>query len=1093
MGHRLSFGSLVLVALAARVAAQVPANVRAEHRAGQTFVTWGEIAQTGKRYRVYRAEAPITSAAELAGADFLGEVDDRSSRNQGRSLATRAEQTWIVAPGAAPLGASQGLFVHTAEHAADAAYYAVTSVTAGRESTTLVPGSNATTEGLAELPAKPEPVLQAKDSLGELWAHWVGNRDTPFLPALSPWPSHGYNFKYEPGAGPAPRGLVVRLHAAGQTYAQGWPLRFEVPRDVDVLAVSDLQAYTSWSLWFGAHEKLPSTPDASTRVWNYTQQRVLWTLDWLSARLGAAHEPERVYVIGGSMGALGTMYLAGETPERFAAILCRNGLYDLRATDYKNPATIQKLFGSFALDLATRAGLPIALRANAVYMASRDLAEDWPVIRSLGGRNDETVGWMSTVQLYRGLAAAARPAWHYFDERTHNPNGYWKGVQNALLTRTFQTRRDRPSLCFRACSLDDEPGDGQRTSGDPVGTINGYVDYDPTTAAATADGLDFDVYVRAAGTLDDAPSPSAYAALTPRRTAPFVLAPGEHVRFTLREGGTRIEEHLLFADAHGLVHTPPVPLTTTRRQAHFERRAGPGEPTVGEREGNGTPEGATELARGVFGVGRLGAPDEVDHWRVGAVAGEALALELYAWRVDLAGWSVAGAGPLVRVLTPDGASELARHDPQLWPGAARDLELTRFVVPEGGCVIALASDGRGGGAYALRALASAAPNALELELRGEEGINDSPAAAELLAPFATRLAGHGSAGFADWYAFQLLEESWVALELEALRLGLAPGATAYAAATLVLSDGASELPLPPAHLGDAGARLRLAPGSYALGVLPSSDGPYVLAFDARPVLGEGEIEPNDAPGKAQALALGAPVLGMGGAREDGSPDLDRFVFAGEPGARVELEVFDARHAASPFEVELTAPTGERLPLAAELGLARLGALVDAAGPHELLVRASADYTLALTEVLAARPESEPNDELADANPLWAARAAGAIGAAGERDHFVFGARAGRLVRLELHGPRGASDAGGSGHGSAIVPRLTLLDAGGNELVAVSALDVSLPDVAQAAGTLDPRPALALAFAPTVGGTYFVRVEDASGNGGAELRYWLELR
>jgi len=291
----------------------------------------------------------------------------------------------------------------------------------------------------------------------------------------------------------------------------------------------------------------------------------------MTARLGAAHDPERVYVVGGSMGAIGGMYLVGEYPERFAAALLRNGLYDIEATDYRNPALFQRLFGGFALGLRTRDGLSILERTRAVFMAGLDPAREWPILRTLNGRNDETVGWTSAVGLFAGLARIGRPAVHYFDERTHNPNGYWKGLEHQLLKRTCQTRRDRPSLRFTDCTLDDDPGQGARTEGDTVGTINGYVDYDPLTASASAEALDFDVFLRAQGALDDAPRTRAWAALGPWRTGPFAPQPGEAVLYTLRAGGVLVDEHLLFADEYGRVRTPPVPLDTSARACRFER------------------------------------------------------------------------------------------------------------------------------------------------------------------------------------------------------------------------------------------------------------------------------------------------------------------------------------------------------------------------------------------------------------------------------------------------------------------------------------------------------------------------------------------
>jgi hypothetical protein len=273
------------------------------------------------------------------------------------------------------------------------------------------------------------------------------------------------------------------------------------------------------------------------------------------------------------MGAIGGMYLVGEHPERFAAALLRNGLYDLRATDYRNPGLFQTLFGAFALDLRTRDGISILERTRAVFMAGHDLSREWPVLRTINGRNDETVGWTSAVGLFAGLAQLGRPAVHYFDERTHNPIGYWRGLERQLLKRTCQTRRDRPTLRFTGCTLDGDPGQGSRTEGDAVGTINGYLDYDPLTASSSADALDFDVYLRDEGALDDAPEARAWAQLGPWRTGPFAPQPGEAVLYTLRAGGRLVDEHLLFADAHGRVRTPPAPLDSTRRAARFERGA----------------------------------------------------------------------------------------------------------------------------------------------------------------------------------------------------------------------------------------------------------------------------------------------------------------------------------------------------------------------------------------------------------------------------------------------------------------------------------------------------------------------------------------
>jgi hypothetical protein len=227
------------------------------------------------------------------------------------------------------------------------------------------------------------------------------------------------------------------------------------------------------------------------------------------------------------------------------------------------------------------------------------------------------------------------------------------------------------------------------------------------------------------------------------------------------------------------------------------------------------------------------------------------------------------------------------------------------------------------------------------------------------------------------------------------------------------------------------------------------------------------------------ITPGGAVLGLG--------DLDHYSFAGQAGERIEFELADgARSDELPLELALLGPLGAPVPLQQDPFLARVGALLVESGPHVLALQTANSYLLRLARSDSARFESEPNDDPASADPLWSNRAAGRIDASGDVDVFAFGAQTGRLVRLELHGPRGGSR--DSGYGSELVPRLTLLDAQGNELRSVSGAAMVLPQ-----GVADSRPSLTLGFVPALGGMYLVRVDDASGGGGAGSSYWLEAR
>ena len=573
----------------ASAAAQLASEVAVLHRDGQTFVTWRESPLAGVRYRVYRAEAPILGEGDLAAADWLGEVDDKSSLDVERGRVEHGPRTWVIAEGNAPLDSSQGLFVHTV--AADGpACYAVTSVRGKVENRTLTPGVNTTADALAETCAPPRPVLQAIQTGREVWGHWVGNRDTPFQPALSLTPSHAFVLGYERGTAAGAHGLLLRLHAAGGNYAQGWPPRALVPQDVDVLALSDLHAVSGYDFWFGEHELFPGEAVPGIHVQDDSLRRVLWTLAWFRAHEAATLDPARVYLAGSSLGAIGGMYLVQERPELFASALLRSGNYDLRAGDMADTTPFERLYGGFDLDLPLPSGLGVLERTSSPFMAHLDPARDWPLIRTIDGRQDTRVGWRSAVGLYGALRETWRPAVEYFDERAHAQRGHWSGLERKLVERTCLARLDRPSLCFTSCSLDEDAGDGERTDGDTYGTLAGHVEYDPLTAAASADDVRFDVYLRAQGALDDAKVGAGYAELTPRRTAPFALVPGEGVHFTLHEGADLVDEQWLVADELGFVHTAFVPLSKTRRAARFERAAsqalaaGPGL-ALGERVG----------------------------------------------------------------------------------------------------------------------------------------------------------------------------------------------------------------------------------------------------------------------------------------------------------------------------------------------------------------------------------------------------------------------------------------------------------------------------------------------------------------------------
>ena len=558
----------------------------ANSRNGQTFLTWNELANPNTKYRIYRSPVPINTVNRLQASDFLGEVDNVSSWNERRSIAEGVPHNWVIQSGDPELAEFTGLFVAAIEVAGDA-WFAVTTLQGGVEDRTLVLGENATVTPTQEIPAPTQAILQASISDTEIWAHWTSDRDTLHTPHQSLWSSRGHNFRISRGSDSGSHGLLVRLHAKGGHYFSAWPHYPEVPDNVDILSLdgpvrgpeSSRKWYTVFN--FGTHASFPEPATSGEVIDTFAMRRAFWSLNWTQQYLGASSDPGRVYLAGGSAGAIGSIILASEQPERFAAILCRKGLFDFSAPDIQNQSYSEELFGPIAWNLPTDNGIPVFDRLNTSTFTQFNPSTRWPFIRTISGRNDSVVGWFSTWNLYAGLTVAGRSAAHYFDQSEHGPDGFWiENLQNDLIGRTFEHRSDIPSLAFSDFTLDGNPGDGQPSDGDAIGNLGGSIEFNPETATETSSQLAFDVYLRSEGAADDAQQSGSRVRLTPRAAGNFQPDSNQFIRFTLRDSGELVDEHLLFPDAKGLFTTPPSPILTQPRVARFHITERPSSPTL---------------------------------------------------------------------------------------------------------------------------------------------------------------------------------------------------------------------------------------------------------------------------------------------------------------------------------------------------------------------------------------------------------------------------------------------------------------------------------------------------------------------------------
>jgi len=514
---------------------------------------------------------------------------------------------------------------------------------------------------------------------------------------------------------------------------------------------------------------------------------------------------------------------------------------------------------------------------------------------------------------------------------------------------------------------------------------------------------------------------------------------------------------------------------------------------VAESEPNAGEARALGLAVGETASGRIGARDE-DWWRLDLAQGEIVSLQVFATRLDQAGWS--GNPPALRVLAPDGVSTLALRDAHSFGWGVLDPDLPALRAEQAGphYVVLAADDEEAGGAYLLVVQQLGVEPALEREPAAAHGENDAPETAEELVPGV--LYGHHVDDEDDWFHLTVTEPSLLTFAVLAQRNGVADGDDDTFDSELTLFDAERHA----LATNDDGVFddsflgwLCATPGDYYLRLgecCADGDAPYFLIHEARALTDAfDEHEPNDTPSSAPAVRFGQLVRGTLGAGER-----DVFAVPCMAGDRLELWLYDrAHHEGATAEVAPALDDRRGEPLAMDLGSA-LGVRsvrITEDGLHFLYLDSAADevspYAFEL-RLETARWESEPDDVSSTASAFdLDGRAAGRIDGPGDADGFAFEARAGVPVLLECF----ADDEFGSqgfdeldGDGSDLDPLLEVRDARGRLCAGASSL------ARTAVGIVRGRSTVSVAFVPLADGPYTCFVRDARGGSGPTYTYSL---
>ena len=585
-------------------------------------------------------------------------------------------------------------------------------------------------------------------------------------------------------------------------------------------------------------------------------------------------------------------------------------------------------------------------------------------------------------------------------------------------------------------------------------------------------------------------------------------------------GIARFTDLAIDAPGHGYGLSASSAKATTGGSALFDVTWSVSEAEKPGTSTNDATSGAEALSPSVPMFGTL-EPGGVDSYKFHAKAGQLLTVSSHATRLDLANWDTSLR---LRLLAADG-TEIARSGVADGNSPGSDNGILSLRIPnEADYFLVCDADGTSflSGNYALVMKLAEPPAGLQLETEatGATGQNDTQATAQAISP--GLLFGHsdpatppatstGTAtpGGPDYYKFAITAPTKVHLEITAARNGRAysdgewdprlqlqdsTGTTLATSNNAVFKDPIIDYVLTTA--GTYYVKVGRAATSASTG-----SNPYFLTFKTGTYAPVAEAAGNTTAAAAMPIAYGTDVTVSFAAAGD-----HYFSFTGAAGDMVGLSIGDHTQVQSASFTIGTA-TGSSAVLLASDGVTELPsgfvkatssedtpntrlAILTAAGTYYVRVRSGVTGNLGIRVGLttATTRETEPNDAVASGSLIdGTAIFSGALGTAGDKDHYTVNAQAGQLVTVSLAAaPGGAGVAAVADLGSALLPNLEIRDAQGNLVSATSADRKGENNFAQS--NLRPESMLEASFKAAAAGSYDVAISDADNQGGSNFTY-----
>lgn len=544
---RLSLGLCLLLQLASGVAYGLAVTeLTALYQNGQVFLTWKNPTGTNLQYNVYRSTLPIITSSQLTTGTYLGYVRDNSAQNLRKSqLNTQGDDYYyVITNNESPLASNRGLYVATCA-SNSLSYYAVTVTTLdnNQESKSINVGNNSLVLGVFETVAMPQAVLQTittqkNGDISNEYVIWGDNQELSHWKPLNNLGSYGYNFTVQTRGTSFNQPLYVQFQDANPFKQADSTL---CPNG-NILQLDDRLPNGQGTYWIGYNDSYNMyvtnslNPKVTTgTIRTYSQAMTQAIIRWTKRQPGI--DSTRIYMTGQSHNGFGCMLTAMNMPTEIACIFNVAGptVYKTLTGDSRE-YQLCKSTSNLPTDVYYPGTTTPMLIWSFTNMRTyyRINTQGIPFAHGIHGKKDTKVGWIQKFHWYDSLNASRQGGTWYWDQRMHS-------AKNAQFTDSeikpnylrYYSNRSYPAFSY--CSINQNPGTGSASDGDPYGAINGYLDWKDKSISDQPCSYSIKCFIKnfyVGGVLDAEQYDSCFTDITLRRTQKFKPDSGQTINWT---------------------------------------------------------------------------------------------------------------------------------------------------------------------------------------------------------------------------------------------------------------------------------------------------------------------------------------------------------------------------------------------------------------------------------------------------------------------------------------------------------------------------------------------------------------------------------